>query len=216
MRFPILLIVILLLAPAWGQVHVQPNVPGYQPVSGPVAIEILSPETGSGLGPKLDVGEEFDLRFRLRVANLTVEDIGLYVLTYSDRNDTYVPFNEEWVVLGENTTFDRIRGPAAAEGSFEIRIPERGYYMLKVRANYTLNDRQDFAEGGDIISGPRIRIVPGLSQRAYAVLLAMPFVPLVFGLVVRSYRRRETRKRKREEPEWMKRLKREEPGKKDG
>lgn len=202
------LILVLILSCVSGQVH--PTFPGYTPSFGPVSILITSPETGGGLGPKVDLGKEFDLSFKLQVANLTVTDIELQVLMFHDQNESYGPLNDEWIIDSTNTSFEILRGPVSSDGLFRIRISERGYYFLKIRANYSLEGKPNYAEGGDIIMGLRVRVIPSLSRRSYAVLLVMPAVPLVFGIAVRSIRRKETKKRKRKiDPQWLEKLKKE-------
>ncbi len=208
-----LLILIIAFTGVAAQVRVGPETGEFGGATGPVSISITSPETGAGLGPKFELNQEFVLGFKLQITNLTVENIRVRVLMFDDANDTYVAFNPDWIVDAENTTWDLLRGPTLRGGLFRIRIPERGYYMLKVRGNYTMGDRSAFAEGGDIISGPRIRVIPGLSDKAYATLVGMPFIPLAIGIAVRWFRRNETRKRRRGEPAWMKKLKSDEKSK---
>lgn len=191
------------------QSQMGPVRPGYAPPLGPVSIVITSPETGTGLGPKMDVGETFNLSFKLQVSNLTIRDVGLEVLVLDEENNTYKPFNDDWIIDRQNTSFESLKGPVTAEGNFRVRIQERGYYFLKVRANFTMDGRPASAEGGDIVFGPRIRVIPKMSQTSYAVLLGMPSLPLIAGVVVRSARRRATKKRKRKpEPKWLEDLKR--------
>ena len=205
-RIAVMVILVGMISGAFGQV-VRPGV-GPIPAFGPVAILITSPESGTGLGPKKDLGEQFDLAFKLQVANLTVSDVELYVLEFNDENETYTELTGEWIVDKINTSWDVLRGPLVTDGSFTLEIPERGYYFLKIRANYTLEGRQESAEGGDIIFGPRIRVIPKLGQRSYAVLLGMPTLPLVVGVAVRTVRRRETRqRRRRQDPRWLEELK---------
>jgi hypothetical protein len=205
------LVVCGLLSVVSGQVVVSGGMNPESLSFGPVSILITSPETGPGLGPKFDLGQEFTLGFKVQVSNLTVSDLHLEILQFDDRNETYVPFNQEWVVSSTNASMDVVTGPTVLEGGFDLQIPERGYYFLKVRANYTLAGREQVAEGGDLIYGPRLRVIPSLGQRSYVVLIGMPIVPLVAGVGVRAVRRRETRQRRRKkDPEWLEELKSEE------
>jgi len=204
---PIILSLVLSLCLAQGQMH--PPGTGYVPALGPVSIIITSPETGPGLGPKMTVGEAFNLSFKIQISNLTIRDVKLQILVFDEENNTYKPFNDDWIIDRENTSFESLRGPAAAEGYFRVRIQERGYYFLKVHANFTIDGRFDSAEGGDVVFGPRIRVIPKMSEASYAVLLGMPPLPLIAGLIVRSARRRATKKRRRRpEPKWLEELKR--------
>ena len=182
--------------------------PGVQQNYGPVTVLITSPETGSGLGPKVDLDQEFDLSFELQVLNVTVTNVSLHPLLYDDENETYLPMPEGWIVAAENTSYEVLTGPGSASGRFVVRIPERGYYFLKVRAEYELAGNTGTSEGGDIIFGPRVRVIPALSERSYIVLVGMPILPLVAGIGVRAVRRRETRGRKRkQDPRWLQELK---------
>jgi hypothetical protein len=207
---PVCMVVVLLcLSTAAAQV-VGP-IPGVQPSLGPVGVLITSPETGSGLGPKFDLNQEFNLSYEVQILNLTVTNVSLHPLIFDEENETYLPLPEEWIVTTENVSWPMLRGPASVGGRFVLRIPDRGYYFLKVRADYEVQGRSESAEGGDIIFGPRVRVIPALSQRSYLVLVGMPILPLVAGVVVRTFRRRETRGRKRKpEPRWLEEMRRKE------
>jgi hypothetical protein len=186
-------------------------IPGLQPSVGPVGVLITSPETGSGLGPKFDLNQEFNLSYEVQIMNLTVTNVSLHPLLFDEENETYLPLPEEWIVATENISWPMLRGPVSVGGRFVLRIPDRGYYFLKVRADYEVQGRSDSAEGGDIIFGPRVRVIPALSQRSYVVLVGMPILPLAAGVVVRTLRRRETRGRKRKpEPRWLEELRKKE------
>jgi hypothetical protein len=208
-RLVICLLLPFLLSSVIGQIHQTPSSdPGFD--AGIVSVLITAPQTGPGLGPKVDVDEGFDLAFSLRVGNLTITDLNLYVLVLDEGSETYVPLRDEWVIDAANASGDVLGGPATRDGLFRIQIPERGYYFFKVRANYTLEGRMDSAEAGDEFMGPRVRVVPGLSGRSYAVLLGMPLIPLAVGLSVRWTRRRETRRRRRPaDPAWLEGLRKE-------
>ena len=219
MRKLLIIFVVLILGGAWAQVQVQVGDPFTPPVFGPVSIRITSPQqTPGGLGPKIDMDEEFDLAFDLVVSNLTVNDLTLNILSFDDANETYVPFEGEWIIDSENVSFGSLKGPISTSGKFRLKIPDRGYYFLKIRGNYTIDGRQEMVEGGDIIYGPRIRVIPGLGDLSYAIIIGMPVLPLVVGVVVRTVRRRETKKRRRGEPSkgpspaWLERIKENEGG----
>jgi hypothetical protein len=156
----------------------------------------------------MDIDQEFDLAFDLVVSNLTVRDLTLHILSFDESNETYVPFEGEWIIESENASFSSLRGPTSTSGKFRLKIPDRGYYFLKIRGNYTMDGRQEVAEAGDIIYGPRIRVIPGLGDSSYAIIIGMPVLPLVVGVMVRTLRRRETKKRRRggPSPAWLERI----------
>jgi hypothetical protein len=68
-------------------------------------------------------------------------------------------------------------------------------------------------EAGDIVWGPRIRIIPDLGNSSWAVIIGMPVLPLVAGIMIRTIRRRETKKRRRggarggPSPAWLEKIK---------
>lgn len=197
----------ILLSIGTAQIVVRPAGVNVDQGLGPVSLVITSPETGPGLGPKYDVDQEFQLAFNLVLANLTLTNVMVQVFSYDPVNETYGPMDDGWIVHRANASWPLLVGPSVTSGIFAIRMPERGYYFLKIRATFELDGRTVSSEAGDMAFGPRIRIVPGLSQWSYSVILGMPVLPVVVGLVVRSARRRETRKRRRaSDPEWLLRL----------
>ncbi len=213
MRRALVAFLVLSLCGAAGQIQVHPDLSGAESSSGPVSIQITSPEPGPGLGPKVGVGEEFDLGFQLRLANLTLINVTLEVLVYDDENETYVALDPSWISERVNTSWQVLPGPSSTAGLFKIRIPDRGYYFLKIRGSYQLDGRPGYAEAGDIVFGPRIRVTPALGRRSYLVIVGMPVLPLIAGISVRSMRRRETKRRRRKpEPGWLQRLKEQESG----
>ncbi|MBU7004080.1 MAG: hypothetical protein HXS50_00840 [Theionarchaea archaeon] len=153
--------------------------------------------------------QEFDLAFDLVVSNLTVKDLNLQILSFDEINETYVPFEREWIIQSENVSFSSLKGPIGTSGKFRLKIPERGYYLLKIRGNYTIDDRNEMTEAGDIVWGPRIRVIPDLGDFSWAVIIGMPVLPLVVGVMIRTIRRRETKKRRRggPSPAWLEKIK---------
>jgi len=218
LRRALVILLAFSLCGAAGQIQVHPDVSGAQGSSGPVSIRITSPQTGPGLGPKIDLGEEFDLSFQLQLANLTLTNVTLEVLIYDDEKETYLALDSGWISGRVNTSWEVLPGPSSTAGLFKIMIPDRGYYFLRIRGTYQLDDRPGQVEAGDLAFGPRIRVIPALRRRSYLVIVGMPALPLMAGIVVRSMRRRETRRRRRRpEPGWLQRLKEQETGgRKDG
>jgi len=213
LRRALAVLVVFSLCGAAGQIQVHPDLSGAESSSGPVSIQITSPQPGPGLGPKVDVGGEFDLRFTLQLSNLTLTDVILEVLIYDEENETYVAVDPSWISEGVNASWQVLLGPSSTAGLFKIRIPDRGYYSLKIRGTYQLDGRPNFVEAGDLAFGPRIRVIPALSRRSYLVIVGMPVLPLIAGIFVRSMRRRETKRRRRKpEPGWLQRLKEQESG----
>jgi len=201
---------VLSVTVAAAQVQVQVGDP-FSPDTGfgPVSIRITDPEPSlGGLGPKMDMDEEFDLAFDVVLSNLTIRDLQLHILFF-DENETYVPFEEEWIIESENTSYSSLRGPASASGKFRLKIPERGYYLLKIRGNYTIDGRNEMTEAGDIVWGPRIRVIPDLGNSSWVVIIGMPVLPLVAGVIIRTVRRKETKKRRRggPSPTWLEKIK---------
>lgn len=212
MRRALVVLIVLSLYGGAGQIQVHPDLSGAGQDSGPVSIQITSPRPGPGLGPKVGVGEEFTLGFQLQLANLTLTNVTLEVLL-QDENETYTALDSGWISGRVNTSFQVLPGPSSTAGLFKIRIPDRGYYFLKIRGTYELDGRPGYVEAGDILFGPRIRVIPALKRRSYLVIVGMPALPLIAGIVVRSMRRRETkRRRRRPEPGWLQRVKAQEAG----
>ncbi len=206
MRLALAFLLVLSLCGASGQV-IRPGTSAAQASSGPVSILITAPQMGAGLGPKVDVGEEFDLAFELQLANLTLTNVTLEVMFYDGENQTYVALDPGWIVGRVNASWQVLSGPSNAAGLFKIRIPERGYYFLKLKGTFKLDGRDGYVEAGDLAFGPRIRVIPSLTRRSYLVIVGMPVLPLATGLVVRSMRRKVTkRRRQRPEPGWLQRL----------
>jgi len=211
LRKLLVLIAVFFMGVAAAQIQVQvgdPFTPGT--AFGPVSIQITDPEPSlGGLGPKVDMDEEFDLAFALVVSNLTVEDLKLHILSFDEFNETYVPLEGEWIIESENTSYSSLKGPTATSGNFRLKIPKRGYYLLKIRGNFTINGRNEMVEVGDIVWGPRIRVIPDLGNSSWAVIIGMPVLPLVIGVIIRTFRRRETKKRRRggPSPAWLEKIK---------
>jgi hypothetical protein len=211
LRKLLIYLVVFFIGAAAAQVQVQVGDPfGPSPAFGPVSIRITDPEPSlGGLGPKMDMDEEFDLAFDLVVSNLTVKDLKLQILSFDEINETYVPFEGEYIIVSENVSFSSLKGPTTTSGRFRLKIPERGYYLLKIRGNYTVDGRNGMTEAGDIVWGPRIRVIPDLGDSSWSVIIGMPVLPLVAGVMIRTVRRRETKKRRRggPSPSWLEKIK---------